>query len=157
LILSGPLIYLSLLQGKGSWVGFMVLMSAGVATMYVYYSTVYSAIQDVIEPALRGTAMAIYFFAMYVVGGSFGPIATGYLSDHFTKQVATAAGIVDLSQKALEPYRGDGLHTAMYVVPVLGVLLGLVLFAASRTVSKDMENLEKWMAESAKVTTDSAK
>jgi MFS family permease len=152
LMLSGPLIFFALTQGKGNWVAFMLWMSAGVGTMYVYYSTVYSAIQDVIEPALRGTAMAIYFFAMYVVGGSFGPIATGYLSDHFTEKAAIAAGVLDLSSRAaLEPYRGDGLHSAMYVIPILGVFLGLVLIAASRTVTKDMEKLEKWMSESVKV------
>lgn len=152
LMLSGPLIYIALLQGKGNWLAFMLWMSAGVGTMYVYYSTVYSAIQDVIEPALRGTAMAIYFFAMYVIGGSFGPIATGFLSDHFTEKAASAAGVVDLTTKGvLEPFRGDGLHSAMYIIPILGVFLGLVLIAASRTVTKDMEKLEKWMSESVKV------
>ena len=37
--------------------------------MYTYYSTVYSTVQDVIEPSLRGTAMALYFCAMYALGG----------------------------------------------------------------------------------------
>jgi hypothetical protein len=36
----------------------------------------------------------------------------------------------------------------LYVVPAFGVLLGLVLFAASRTVAKDMEKLQSWMRES---------
>lgn len=31
--------------------------------MCVYYWAVNAAIQDVIEPSLRGTAMALYFFA----------------------------------------------------------------------------------------------
>ena len=41
--------------------------------MYVYYPAVYAAIQDVVGPALRGTAMALYFLAMYVLGASLGP------------------------------------------------------------------------------------
>ena len=53
--------------------------------MYVYYAVVYSAIQDVIEPALRGTAMALYFFAMYVLGASFGTWAIGLASDYYTR------------------------------------------------------------------------
>ncbi len=36
----------------------------------------------------------------------------------------------------------------MYVIPVLGALLTLVLFAASRTVTKDAESLQRWMRES---------
>jgi hypothetical protein len=39
----------------------------------------------------------------------------------------------------LEPFRGAGLHAAMYAVPVLSVLLALVLFAATHTVARDME------------------
>ena len=53
--------------------------------MYVYYSTVYATLQDVVEPALRGTAMALYFLAMYVLGASLGPLATGMASDYFTR------------------------------------------------------------------------
>jgi MFS family permease len=118
--------------------------------MYFYYSIVYSTIQDVTEPGLRGTAMAVYFFAMYVLGASFGPYVTGLLSDFFTKQAAAAAGVTDSAQAALEPFRADGLHSAMYLTPILAVLLALVLFAASRTVTKDMEKLQNWMRESSK-------
>jgi hypothetical protein len=69
-----------------------------------------------------------------VLGASFGPLATGMLSDHFTRRAA--AGAVNL-----EPFRGAGLHSAMYVVPLLSILLALVLFAATRTVARDMERV----------------
>src|SRR5262249_17320323 len=128
--------------------GFAILMGLGCAMMYVYYSTVYSTIQDVIEPSLRGTAMALYFFAMYVLGASLGPLGTGFASDYFTTRAALAAGVTNLTQQALEPYRAEGLHQAMYLIPVLGTLLTLVLFAASRTVTKDIEKLQDWMKES---------
>jgi hypothetical protein len=36
----------------------------------------------------------------------------------------------------------------MYIIPGLGALLTLVLFAGSRTVTKDMEKLQRWMRES---------
>jgi MFS family permease len=121
-------------------------MALGYGLMFVYYATVYATIQDVIEPSLRGTAMALYFFAMYVFGASFGPVATGYLSETFTRSAATAAGVVTLSKEALEPFRASGLHSAMYAVPVLGVALAVVLFAASFTVAKDMDKLHGWMA-----------
>ena len=56
--------------------------------------------------------------------------------------------MTNLTQQALEPFRGAGLHSAMYIIPALGALLTLVLFAASRTVTKDMEHLQSWMRES---------
>jgi MFS family permease len=125
-------------------------MGFACALMYFYYSIVYSTIQDIVEPSLRGTAMAVYFLAMYVLGASLGPYATGLLSDFYTKQAASAAGISDFTQVALEPFRADGLHSAMYLTPILAVLLALVLFAASRTVTKDMEKLQNWMRETSK-------
>jgi sugar phosphate permease len=144
---SVPFLFLALGRAGGDRLGFMVLMGLGCALMYGYYSTVYSTIQDVIEPGLRGTAMALYFFAMYVLGASLGPYGTGLVSDIFTARAAGAAGLTILTQQSLEPFRAEGLHTAMYMIPILGVLLTLVLFAASRTVTKDMENLERWMRE----------
>jgi MFS family permease len=144
---SVPFLFLALERPGGDRLGFMLLMGTGCALMYGYYSTVYSTIQDVIEPSLRGTAMALYFFAMYVLGASLGPYGTGLVSDFFTERAAVAAGISASTQQALEPFRAEGLHTAMYIIPVLGVLLTLVLFAASRTVGKDMEKLQRWMRE----------
>jgi MFS family permease len=146
---SVPLIFLALGRGRGDTLAFMLLMGAGCALMYAYYSTVYSTIQDVTEPGLRGTAMALYFFAMYVLGASLGPYGTGLASDLFTARAAAAAGVASPTQQALEPFRAEGLHAAMYLIPVLGALLTLVLFAASRTVSKDVESLQRWMRESA--------
>jgi len=85
---------------------------------------------------------------MYVLGASLGPIGMGVLSSHFTSTAALAAGVTDTSFEALRPFAPQGLHSALYVIPVLGVLLGLVLFAGSRTVTKDMEKLRLWMHES---------
>src|SRR2546423_704833 len=57
LLASVPLIYFALTRPSGATLSFILLMGAGVAVMNVYYATVYPAIQDVIEPSLRGTAM----------------------------------------------------------------------------------------------------
>ncbi|HXG93019.1 MAG TPA: MFS transporter [Blastocatellia bacterium] len=149
-LISVPLVYLALGRPVGDTVGFTTLMTLGLATMYVYYSTVYSTIQDVIEPSLRGTAMAIYFFAMYVLGASLGPVGMGALSNYFTERAAIANGVTDMSFDALKPYAPQGLHSALYIIPVLSILLALVLFAGSRTVIKDMDKLQHWMRESAR-------
>lgn len=147
--LSIPVIYFALGVPKGETTTFLILMGTACALMYFYYSTVYSTIQDVTEPASRGTAMAVYFFAMYVMGASLGPYGTGLLSDFFTKRAAASAGVVEFTQTALEPFRADGLHSAMYVVPTLGVVLAIVLFAGSQTVTKEIEDLQSWMNEAA--------
>jgi predicted MFS family arabinose efflux permease len=141
LLVSTPCVYLALNQPKGSISGFIALMGAGWMLIYVYYVTVYPAVQDVVEPGLRGTAMALYFFAMYVLGGAFGTSILGMLSDHFARQAMTEAGAGAMS----EVFKAEGLHSAFYVVPVVSLVLSMVLFAGSRTVAKDMEKLQTWM------------
>jgi predicted MFS family arabinose efflux permease len=132
--LAAPAIFLALHQPKGAVGPFMALMMIGTITLYVYYATVYAAIQDVIAPQLRGTAVAIYFCGMYVLGASFGPVGTGMLSDHFAHQAMVAAGATTLT----EAFKATGLHYAMYAIPVLAVLASLVLFAAASTMEKDI-------------------
>jgi MFS family permease len=129
---SAPLMWAALARPARDTTLFVILGSLACALMYVYYASVYATLQDVVAPSMRGTAMALYFFAMYVLGASFGPLATGMLSDFYTRRAA--AGALNL-----EPFRGAGLHSAMYAVPVLSVALALVLFAATKTVARDME------------------
>ncbi len=144
-LVSGPFCYLALNALPGHLLSFGLFMAIGTGLMFVYYGTVYSTIQDVIEPSLRGTAMALYFCAMYVFGASFGPVITGFLSERFTRSEATAAGVATLSRTTLEPFRAAGLHSAMYLVPVVSGILAIVLVVASFTVRNDMEKLNRWM------------
>jgi MFS family permease len=136
MFVAAPCIYLAISQPSGSLVSFMILMGLGSTMMFVYYATVYSALQDVIEPERRGTAVALYFFAMYVLGASFGPIALGAISDFFARRAMTAAGATEMA----EPFRAAGLHDAMFVIPTVALLAALVLFAASRTATSDIRN-----------------
>jgi MFS family permease len=137
--IAAPCIFFAINQPRGAVTAFVVLMSLGTATMYVYYSTVYAAIQDVIEPELRGIAVAIYFCAMYLLGASFGPTVTGMLSDHFAHDAMVQAGATTMT----ETFKATGLHNAMYVIPILAVVASAVLFAASRTVERDIRKQEE--------------
>ncbi len=143
MLIAAPCIYFALRQQPGETVSFMLLMGAGTLFMFVYYSCVYSTIQDVIEPSLRGTAMALYFFAMYLLGGCLGPLVTGVLSDHFATKAMVAAGASVMT----EQFKAVGLHRAMYAIPIVCALLAFVLLAASRTASADVEKLRTWLRE----------
>jgi MFS family permease len=109
--------------------------------MYAYYGTVYATVQDIVEPSLRGTAMAIYFCAMYLLGAVLGPVATGWASDHYAREAARVAG----SREVTELHKAIGLHDAMYLIPALNVALVVVLFAASRTVKGDYQRCRERM------------
>src|SRR5439155_26212275 len=100
--LSAPLLWLALGQSPGRTAAFGELAGFALITLYAYYGATYAAIQDVVPPSLRGTAMALYFLAMYLLGGSFGPLLTGMASDHFTAAAAREAGAALAG--SLEPY-----------------------------------------------------
>jgi len=102
-------------------------------------------VQDVVEPGLRATAMALYFFAMYVLGGSFGTSIIGMLSDHYAKVAMLSAGVQAVNGVIPEQFKAAGLHSALYAVPVVSLALAIVLWMASRCVAADMQKLHNWM------------
>jgi len=138
---AAPLILLALRQPAGRVLAFTVLLGLACAAMAAYYSIVYAALQDVVPASRRGTAMAVYFLAMYVLGAAFGPVVTGVLSDRLTSRAARAAGVLSGDPAALEPFRGAGLHAALLVVPLLALVMAVILWAASRTIARDAEQV----------------
>jgi MFS family permease len=147
--LAVPTMYFALGATAGQWMLFGILFGFGCMMMYVYYATVYSTIQDVIEPSLRATAMALYFAAMYVFGGALGPVVIGNTSDYFTRQQAVAEGVDydTLDAKGQLPFRAQGLNSALYLLPLVSIFLAGSLFAGARTVNADVDKLQKWMRE----------
>ena len=141
LALSAPLLVLFLVQPRGDVGWALAFVCPALLLMYLYYAPVYATIQDVVEPARRGTAMAVYFCAMYLMGASLGPVGTGVLSDRLAARAAAAAG----SLVATEAFRAQGLREAMYIVPALSVVLAAVLFAGARASARDRRALTTWM------------
>ncbi len=136
--IAAPCIFMAINQPKEAITAYVIFMTMGTITMFVYYATVYTAIQDVIEPRLRGTAVALYFCFMYILGASMGPVGTGFLSDHFAHKAMTDAGATVMT----EAFKATGLHNAMYIIPILALAAAAVLFAASRTMDKDVRKQE---------------
>ena len=131
---AAPCVFLAINRPAGDLTSFTLLMGLGIMMSFVYYATIYAAIQDVIDPRLRGTAVALYFLAMYVLGASLGPLVVGALSDYFAKSAMHAAGATEMA----ETFKAQGLHDAMYAIPMFMVLASLVLFAGARTMKSDM-------------------
>ena len=139
---AAPLIFAALMQPAGRVLAFALLLGLACAAMAAYYSIVYAALQDVVPASLRGTAMAVYFLAMYVLGAAFGPVATGLMSDRLTARAARAAGVLGGDASVLEPFRAAGLQAALLVVPALALVMAGILWAASRTITRDTQRLE---------------
>ncbi|RMS32090.1 Major facilitator family transporter [Pseudomonas ficuserectae] len=125
--------------GIGVFVG---VFSLGWLFAYNFYTCVYTAIQDVIEPRLRATAMALFFAGLYLLGGGLGPVVVGLLSDHFAHAAMGVAGVEVMS----ESFKAIGLHDAMYLIPAALFLTLLFLYQASRCFSRDAERMKARMA-----------
>jgi MFS family permease len=132
-LVAAPFAYLAVTRAAGSSSAAAVLFALGYGGLTAYYGLVYAAIQDVVAPNERGTAMAVYFLGMYLAGGSYGPLLTGYLSDRLAERAAQAAG----SSVVTDVFRAVGLQQALLVIPVLSVLLAAVLYAGSRRIVRD--------------------
>ena len=120
---------------------FVGVFSLGWLFAYNFYTCVYTAIQDVVEPRLRATAMALFFAGLYLLGGGLGPVVVGLLSDHFADAAMTAAGV----QQMNESFKAVGLHDAMYLIPGALLLTLVFLFQASRCFSRDAGRMQARM------------
>jgi predicted MFS family arabinose efflux permease len=129
--LAAPTAYFSILSTD--LVAAIAFMTLSYGALCTYYGLVYSSIQDIVAPAMR--AMSIYFMAMYLCGAGFGPLLTGRVSDLMARRAADAAGSAVLT----DAFKAVGLQQAMLMMPLFSVLLGLVLYAGSRTILGDMK------------------
>jgi MFS family permease len=134
-LLAAPLSYFGIHQGYGQLALAVTLLTIAYGLLNMYYGLVYASLQDIVAPALRGTAMAMYFLVMYLLGASWGTVIIGRLSDRFALRAAHLAGAVHIN----EAFRAVGLQQALLALPVLSLALGVVLWAGSRSISKDME------------------
>jgi MFS family permease len=120
---------------------FVGVFSLGWLFAYNFYTCVYTAIQDVVEPRLRATAMALFFAGLYLLGGGLGPVVVGLLSDHFAHSAMAAAGAEQMS----EAFKAVGLHDAMYLIPVALAMTLVFLYLASRCFSRDAARMREGM------------
>lgn len=138
--LSIPLFVTAIFAEPGSTRLFLFTMGGAFALMYFYYSVTYAAIANVTPPQLRGTAMSVYFMAMYLLGGALGPYVVGMVSDHFTQRAASLAGVTQITTETLEPFRGQGLRSAMLIIPALCIVLTFVMLMAGRSEQRTVKS-----------------
>jgi MFS family permease len=128
-LIAVPFSYIGIIQPSGSMTLSIAMLTITFGVLNAYYGLVYSAIQDIVPARERASAMAIYFFGMYMSGGSLGPVLTGQLSDTLARRAAGGAALDEV-------YRAIGLQQAMLVIPVLSLVLAIVLYFAARAMRR---------------------
>jgi MFS family permease len=126
LLASVPLTFVALQLGPDRLVLFVAVFSIAWLLQFFFHTTAYPAVADVVPAAHRSTAMGVFFAAFYLLGGAFGPIVTGVLSDLFAE---AGHGV------SAEAY---GLHTALLAVVPASLLVGAMgLIGAATSVNSD--------------------
>ncbi len=134
MLVAAPLLWLGFTRPAGEVVTTTMLLSAGWLLYFMYFVTVYPALQDVVDARLRATAMAVYFFFQYVLGAGFGTVVTGIVSDFYAKQAMLAAGATETSAA----FRAIGLQSSLSrVIPLAILLTGVALWLAARRFVAD--------------------
>lgn len=129
LLLAAPLTLGAFLVDADSVGLFVLIFSMGWVLQYLYFTAAYPAIADVVPPRLRGTAVAVFLAASYLLGGALGPLLAGALSDYYAR---SAVGMTVQQALAL------GLHKSLTLVIPAGILLATAgLFGAARNVTRD--------------------
>ncbi|HWZ27864.1 MAG TPA: MFS transporter [Gemmatimonadales bacterium] len=117
-ILAGPLVGWLLISG--SLRGFAPLIF-GIYFFYTWYNGPLAAvIFDVVPAAVRASVAGAFVLFSHLAGDALAPPLVGYLSD-----------------------KTRSIQTAMVVLPVAGVVGGLVILVALKTVAADMKRVKK--------------
>jgi hypothetical protein len=97
---------------------FLPALFFAVTFLVLYIGSVNAVIHNVVHPALRATAVAIFVFIINLGGAALSPAIVGLISD-----------------------RRQSLQAAMLMLPVLVFFAGLIALAAATVIGADIRRL----------------
>jgi predicted MFS family arabinose efflux permease len=116
----------------------------------IWYGPVYAAVQGLVQPRTRATAVAIMLFVVNIIGLGFGPTTVGILSDvfagqHFDAAAAGAAydvfcgkGAATAAEAACAAAQAEGIRWSLLATTSVGVIGLFCFWMASRTIRQDL-------------------
>ena len=128
-----------------------VALTASAAVLLLFYGPTLGMIQNLLEPKMRASGMAVFSTFYTLVGAGFGPPIVGSLSDRFAQQAfgeadfnASCPGSVappGSAQSAIEACASAsafGIQQALTVAVCAAFIACLCYFLASRTLRADL-------------------
>ena len=149
-----PLIYFCAFRIQEKPLATVVLTGAA-AVLLLFYGPTLGMIQNLLEPKMRATGVALFTTLYTAIGAGLGPTFVGFISDRFT-QAAFAQGNFEGSFKAVCPggvapagspdtlihacanASATGIQNAMTAAVCVFFFAALSYFMASRTLRQDL-------------------
>jgi MFS family permease len=121
-VIGGPICAALLQVDDLRWFGPLLFSTLFVYTWY--NGPIAATILDVVRPAVRSSVLGAYVLFSHLAGDALAPPLVGYVSDQLAVPLGSEAA---------------ALKTAMLILPSVGVVGGLVILIALRTVARDMQ------------------
>ncbi|MCW2363140.1 MULTISPECIES: spinster family MFS transporter [Sphingobium] len=142
LLCAAPLYMIGL--SMPNWQTAMPLVVIGATLAFTYYAPTFGAIQNMVEPRMRGTASAIIIFFQNLVGMGIGPLFVGFLSDTFAARAyagnyaAECHGAVGQAAIDCAAAGTVGIRYGMIICASFAIWAGFHYWRASRTLKNDV-------------------
>ena len=128
-----------------------VTLTAAAAVLLLFYGPTLGMIQNLLEPKMRATGMALWSVFYTLVGSGVGPPIVGFLSDRFAQKAFGAQDFVATCPGGIAP-KGSaqslvdacasasavGIQQAMSIIVCSAFIASLCYFMASRTLREDL-------------------
>lgn len=114
-------LYVAAFSASSFWI-FMMLAFVAYMLLTGGLPPIFAAIHAVCGSRRRATAVAVVLFSATLIGGGFGPLLTGYLSDLFK----TSLGI-------------DGLRYSLILLMIPVIIGGIFFYMFGRVMTQDLE------------------
>ncbi len=128
-----------------------VALTAAAAVLLLFYGPTLGMIQNLLEPKMRATGMALWSVFYTLVGSGVGPPIVGFLSDRFAQKAFGAQDFVATCPGGIAP-KGSaqslvdacasasavGIQQAMSIIVCSAFIASLCYFMASRTLREDL-------------------
>jgi predicted MFS family arabinose efflux permease len=125
----------------------LLLLAIPTALNSMWYGPVYAAVQGMVKPQTRATAVAIMFFIINLIGLGFGPTTVGVLSDMFAAQTyegldayaqACARGAPTAGESACQIAQAEGLRWSLTASALVGGLAVAFFLIARSSIRRDL-------------------
>jgi predicted MFS family arabinose efflux permease len=134
-----------------SLAGATIVLTAAAAVLLLFYGPTLGMIQNLLEPKMRATGMALFSVFYTLVGSGVGPPIVGFLSDRLAQKAFGAQNFVATCPGGVAP-KGSaqalvdacasasavGIKQAMTIIVCSAFIASLCYFMASRTLKEDL-------------------